>query len=482
MSTLPLFERDDRSGGSEQPVLRVAQLNRMVRQTLEDRWPNVWVEGELSDVMRAGSGHVYFTLNDETEPAQLRGVMFRSDARRAKAKLENGARVKLRGSLSLFEARGGFQLIARIALPYGLGELHAQFEAVRRKLEAEGLLEDARKRPLPSLPRVLGVVTSEQGAALHDIIRVAQERCPVRIVLAPCLVQGADAPRSIARAIKAVGRVPGLDLVIAGRGGGSAEDLAAWNDERVARAIVACPVPVVSAVGHEVDVSIADLVADLRAATPSNAAELAVPQREVLWERLSTAERRLERALEMRLARERLRMDRIAHRLSEPRTLLGQARSRLDSAQIRGEALVRERVRAGRRLHDGLLKRLSRQDPRLRLAQRTAQLAELRARLTASGPPLIGRRRARLGQQAARLDALSPLSVLGRGYAIALSERTGKALVSAGDAAPGDLVHLRLHEGQLTTRVQAAGPTESTDSMEPAQPTESTERDIEQES
>ena len=461
MSTLPLFERDDERGGGKPRVLRVAQLNRMVRQTLEDRWPNVWVEGELSDVSRAASGHVYFTLNDESEPAQVRAVMFRSDARRAKARLENGARVKLRGSLSLFEPRGGYQLIARVALPYGLGELHAQFEAVRAKLEAEGLLDEARKRPLPSLPRVLGVVTSKDGAALHDIIRVSQERCPVRIVVAPCWVQGSDAPRSIGAALRAIQILPELDVVIAGRGGGSAEDLAAWNDERVARAIAACRVPVVSAVGHEVDVSIADLVAAVRASTPRNAAELAVPDREALLSRLDSGARQLQRALEVRVARERLRLDRMVRHLSEPRTLLGQARTRLQTAHARGEASVRARLGGAHSRHDALAERLQRQDPRLRLSQRSAQLAELRARLRSQGGPLVNRRRARLAERVARLDALSPLSVLARGYAIALSERTGKALLSASDATAGERLRLRLHDGELQTRVEPDGDDEA---------------------
>jgi len=176
MSTLPLFGRGGRNGDSEQRVYRVGQINRLVRLSLEERWADAWIEGELSDVSSAASGHVYFTLNDELEQAQLRCVMFRSDARRSRARLEDGARVKLRGTLTLFEARGGFQMIARIALPQGLGELAAQLETLRRKLEAEGLLAEQRKRRLPRLPRVLGVVTSEYGAALQDIVRVAGER------------------------------------------------------------------------------------------------------------------------------------------------------------------------------------------------------------------------------------------------------------------------------------------------------------------
>jgi exodeoxyribonuclease VII large subunit len=455
MSTLPLFGRGEGPGGDSGPrVYRVGQLNRVARLLLEDRLGDVWVEGELSDVTLAGSGHVYFSLNDEQEQAQVRGVMFRTDARRAKAKLENGARVKLRGSLSLFEPRGAFQLIARLALPSGLGELHAQFETLRKKLEAEGLLDPSRKRALPKLPRVLGVVTSEQGAALHDIVRVASQRCPLRIVVSPCLVQGGNAPRSIEVALDRLARLPRLDAVIVGRGGGAAEDLLAFNDERVARAIARCPVPVVSAVGHEVDVTIADLVADVRASTPSNAAELCVPDRRALLGELQSHRRALERAMEVRVQRGRLRVERAERRLLDPRGLLGRSRARVQDARRRLAVAIRARSRVERKRLSASLERISRRDPRLLCAEDLARLQELRGRLRAVARVLFGRQRAQLSQQAARLHALSPLSVLGRGYAIALHERSGRALLRAGDARAGDVVRLRLHVGELRTRVQ----------------------------
>jgi exodeoxyribonuclease VII large subunit len=454
MSTLPLFDRDGRGGGPEERVYRVGQLNRLVRLLLEEKFAEVWVQGELSDVNHAGSGHVYFTLNDERESAQVRCVMFRSDARRAKAKLQDGARVRLRGTLSLFEPRGGYQLIARIALPDGLGELHAQFEAVRKKLEAQGLFAQERKRKLPKLPRVLGVVTSESGAALHDIVRVARGRCAVRIVVSPCLVQGPNAPRSIEVALKDLQRLRELDVVIVGRGGGSAEDLFAFNDERVARAIAGCRVPVVSAVGHEVDVTIADLVADVRAATPSNAAELCVPDRRALLGELAAHRRALERALEVRVARARLRLDRGQRRLRDPRARLRDGRAELENARAAMLAALRAQLRGERRGLAHVLERLARRDPRLHCAHDRARLHELRGRLRAQGGQLGARARARLGEQTARLHALSPLAVLSRGYAIALHERSGRALLRADDARAGDALQLRLSEGQLRVRVE----------------------------
>jgi exodeoxyribonuclease VII large subunit len=459
MSTLPLFDRSKLGGGSgkgedDTRVYRVAQLNRAVRGLLEQRWANVWVAGEISDLTLASSGHAYFTLNDEQEPAQLRVVLFKTDARRSKAKLENGARVRLQGQLSLFTPRGGYQLIARIALPEGLGEIYANFERTRQRLEDAGLLAADRKRPLPHLPRVLGVVTSRSGAALHDIIRVAHTRCPVRIVIAPCVVQGAEAPASIVRAIQSIQRLPALDVVIIGRGGGASEDLVAFNDERVARAIASCRVPTISAVGHEVDVSIADLVADVRAATPSNAAELAVPDRRALSAELRGAERGLARAAEVRLGRARLKLERLVQHLRDPRSALRVTRSRLDGSQRKLQAQNDRRMRDSRAMLRSLTERLARVDPRRRLVVQRQRLVRLQSALTNLGRPLYLARQNELMRLAGRLDALSPLGSLARGYAIVLPERTGKALLRTDDVSPGDMLQVRLHEGTLRARVE----------------------------
>jgi len=466
MSTLPLFgDRDPPSrkgskpkggggGGDDTKVYRVSQLNRAVRILLEQRWTDVWVAGEVSDFSLAASGHVYFTLNDEDEPAQLRVVMFKSDVRRSKARLDNGARVKIHGQLSLFAPRGTYQLIGRLAVPEGLGELHAQFERTRQKLEAEGLLAPERKRALPHLPRVLGVVTSLEGAALHDIVRVAHDRSPVRIVISPCTVQGNDAPRAIVQALARIQRLRELDAVIVGRGGGAAEDLVAFNDERVARAIAQCRVPVISAVGHEVDVTIADLAADVRAATPSNAAELAVPDQRALLTELTNAQRRLERAAEIWLGRARLRLTRISQRLRDPRQLLHAARTRLLSREQRMQSLVRTRVRTQHARLAQLNERLARTDPRARLSAQRQKLNQLHARLLGLGHALCHPERQKLARLAGQLTALSPLASLSRGYAIVLHEDTGRALLRAHDARPGDALHIRLHDGTLRARVE----------------------------
>jgi exodeoxyribonuclease VII large subunit len=459
----------------EDQTLSVAALNRAVRLGLEHDWGDVLVVGEISDLTRAASGHVYFSLNDENESAQVRVVMFKSDVRRTRAKLETGARICVRGGLTLYEARGTFQMLARAAFPAGEGDLAAQFRRLVEKLAAEGLTDPARKRPLPLLPRCIGLVTSEHGAALHDVIRVAQARCPVRIVLSPCSVQGDSAPRSIVVALAAVQRVPELDVVIIARGGGSAEDLWAFNDESVARAIAACRVPVVSGIGHEIDTSIADLVADVRAATPSNAAELVVPQQRSLHERLGIGVRALARALETRLGRERLALSRAARRVRDPRAQLARNRALLHTSERRLGRAFQSALSRLRLELDARERRLALLSPQARLSAQQLLLSRLTGRLAASRGRWLSPRKIRLdmlarrsesaarrqldawreqlARQAIRVDAMSPLRVLGRGYAIAFIERTGKALLRAQDVTKGDTLRLRLHEGDVRADV-----------------------------
>ena len=451
---MPLFERlqgQDHDG--EERVFRVAEVNRAVRLTLEDNWANVLIEGELSDVRRA-KGHVYFTLNDEDDPAQLRGVMFASDVRRTKAPLQDGARVRFRGKLSLYTARGQFQLIARSAKVAGEGDLAAQFRKLRAKLEAEGLLDPERRRALPKLPRVVGVVTSRTGAALHDIIRVASERCPVQILVADCRVQGEDAPGSILSALDLIQRVDDLDVVIVSRGGGSAEDLWAFNDEAVARAIAGCRVPVVSGVGHEVDVTIADLVADVRAATPSNAAEIVVPERDTLLREVQSLERRLSQALDNRVGGLRLRLERLLRPLYSARRVIAPVHEQLADLHQR---LMRQDPRSVLRRDQRQLAALTsklRDAGRLPVRRRRERLVALRFSLLGRGRPLVREARATYAELCAQLDALSPLRVLERGYAIALHESTGRAVTSRSDVKDGDRLRVRVSDGEFGAKVE----------------------------
>lgn len=437
----------------EEQVLTVAALNRAVRYGLESEWGDVLVVGEISDFTRSHAGHIYFTLNDEREQAQLRMVMFGSDARRTRATMEDGARVRIRGRLTLYEPRGTFQMIARSAAPAGEGDLLLQFRKLLAKLEAEGLTAPERKRPLPRLPRCVGIVTSEHGAAIHDIIRVANQRCPVRIVLAPCVVQGAEAPASIVRALRALQNVPDLEVVIVARGGGSAEDLWAFNDERVARAIVACRVPVVTGVGHEVDVTISDLVADVRAATPSQAAELTVPAREALEDQLDTWTRRLSRALETRIDRSRLTLSRHAAKLRDPRHALAGARTPLQTLHHALQRAMAARLLTLRVQIEERTRSLAQHDPRARLSTQKAALVRAKTRLELSKSTFLTPKRHALLSAMGRLDALSPLAVLQRGYAIAFDADSGRAVRTASEAPPGTDLRIRLHEGEIRAKV-----------------------------
>lgn len=451
-------------------VYRVGELNRRVRLRVE-RWGEVWVEGEISEVSSAVSGHVYFTLDDGAEPAQLRVVMFRGDARVSRAKLAKGHRIRIAGRFSLYEPRGAFQMIARLALPVGDGEKRAELERLKRALAKEGLFAPERKRALPTFPSLVGVVTSRRGAALHDIISVCDGRAPARLLLAHCQVQGAEAPASIEDALRRLGRVPGLAVIILARGGGAAEDLSAFNTERVARAVAGCPVPVVTGIGHEIDDTLADLAADVRAATPSNAAERVIPVQDALIAALAEQERRLARTLEVDLGRRRLRLERVQRRLGDPRRASAPLRQKLN-------ALLRRAERAGPRLVPEarsrlvrLRERLVRLDPRARLSADARRLSELATRLRASTPAhrpalaaeqerLVGALKAQLAATrtrfqllVARLEALSPLSVLARGYAIVFSQQSGRALTRAAAVSAGDRLRIRLHEGSLEAMV-----------------------------
>jgi exodeoxyribonuclease VII large subunit len=395
-------------------VLSVSELLAGLRGLLEQRVGRVWVAGEVSNLHRAASGHYYFTLKDAG--AQLRAAMFRSAARRLVFEPEEGLEVLVFGEPSVYEARGDLQLLVRHLEPRGRGALQLAFEQLRARLAGEGLFDAAHKRPLPRVPRCVGVVTSARGAAIHDVIEVSGRRFPgLPLLLAATRVQGDGAEAEIAAALEALGSVAEVDVILLVRGGGSLEDLQPYNTERVARALRACPVPVVTGVGHEVDVTIADLAADLRAPTPSAAAALAVPERAALVAQLERAAARLGRA---------------ALRACER---LGDRHSRAHEA-LRAHA-PSERVRARR--------------ARLAAAERALEVAARRA---------AERLRSRLQGAAARLHALSPLAVLGRGYAIAERRDTGAVVRRASELRPGDALRIRLGEGELEAAVTATAP------------------------
>ncbi len=433
-------------------VFTVSELLAGLSGLLDDQVGRVWTSGEISNLHRARSGHSYFSLKDEQ--GQIRCALFRSAGTRVPFELEDGLEVEVYAEVSIYAARGDLQLIVRAIEPRGTGALQLAFEQLRRRLEAEGLFDPARKRTPPPLPRRIGLVTSPTSAAIRDVLEVTARRLPgVPILVSPTQVQGATAAAEVAAAIEAIG-AQDVDVVLVVRGGGSLEDLQAFNTEAVARAIAACPHPVISGVGHEVDVTIADLVADVRAPTPSAAAELVVPHRDELRSDVERAAHRLALAMSSQAERLQARLHREADALRalSPAARIATWRARLNAA-VRALPIATARVpaEAGERLS------------RARLALGHALAAHprrARARLEVAAHALVPagqrapeRAQARLGSLSARLDALSPLAVLGRGFAVARRARDGRILRRAADVAPGDDVRLQLGEGALRASV-----------------------------
>ena len=459
-------------------VLTVAELTARIRLRLESAYPTVWVEGELSNCRRWRTGHLYFTLKGGA--AQIRGVMFRSAFRYLRFEPADGLRVVARGRISVYEPKGEYQLVAEHLEPFGLGARQLAFDQLRRRLEQEGLFDDARKRPLPTLPRKIGVVTSLDGAALRDVLNVLGRRFPnAHLVIGPTRVQGEGAARDVGGALARIARVPGVDVVILTRGGGSLEDLWEFNDERLARTIAALEVPVISAVGHQTDYTISDFVADLRAPTPSAAAELVVAQKTELAARLERAAGRLDAAVRAALQRRRASVAALRHRpgLASFPTRLALRGRRVDELTRRLPARARAGLARHARRHAALRARLEALDAGPRLARVRARLAVAGERLAraATDGQAVRRRRAaaggerlaramrdrcaaarqRLEAAAAKLDSLSPLAVLARGYAVCWNGDRTAVVRRSSEVAVGDPVRVTLHDGALRCDVTA---------------------------
>lgn len=441
--------------GDAARTYRVSELVRLAGRAIEARFGEVWVEGEISNLRQPGE-HAYFTLKDAE--GQLPAAMFRSALARLRFRLADGLKVRVRGRLSIYDVQGKLQLYAEAVEPAGLGALQLAIEQLKRKLQEEGLFAEERKRALPFLPRCIGVATSGTGAAVRDIIRVALRRGAVRLLVAPCLVQGDEAPADIVRALAALQQQPDVDLIVVGRGGGSVEDLMAFNDEQVARAIAASRVPVISAVGHEIDWTIADLVADKRAATPSQAAELAVPVHDELHGALRDLRQRLDRAARRTVLDARSELDDETAALREAMQELVEVRWRvLDAMESRLQSLhPRARLAEDRARLDALRHRLER--PLLdRIAAGRGALAPLERRLHVAMHNDLTSARGELGTLGGKLDALSPLRVLERGYAVV--RRTGgaetKLVARAGELSPGERIRVRFAQGAAEATVDA---------------------------
>lgn len=439
----------------EPVVFTVGALSRRVQHAFDSEFVDpIWVEGEVSAVKNAPSGHVYLTLKDPDVDACLDVVAYRSSVTpRNRALLRDGQAVRLRGRFAFYASRGRTQFLVDRVEPTGKGALLLALERLKEKLAAEGLFDARRKRPLPDSPRIVGVVTSRSGAVLHDIHKVAFRRGGAHLLLAPALVQGPSAPDELRRALSRLSRVRGVDVIVLARGGGSAEDLAAFNDEALVRAVAACPVPVVSAVGHETDVTLCDFAADVRAATPSQAAELVVP--DSLAQRAALAERqaRLHRALSMRLDRSRLELGRVERRLGDPRLLLARAQQRKDELEARNVSALQRRLRSAREGLDGRARALAAAHPRTVLARSRDALAQQQGRLLRSMERRVAEQKRVFGNRIGRLSALSPLAVLSRGYSIA-TDAEGHALRSAAAVRAGDAIAVRLAQGSIRAEVR----------------------------
>lgn len=438
----------------ERDIYSVSRLVRETRAVLEGSFPLLWVSGEISNLAQPASGHIYFSLKDEA--AQVRCAMFRMKRQLLRFRPQNGQQVLLRARVSLYEARGEFQLIAEQMEPAGEGALRLAFEQLKAKLAAEGLFDTDRKRPLPQVPKQLGLITSPSGAAIRDLLSVLRRRFPaLPVVIYPVQVQGAEAPGQIVRMLQLANRRRDCDVLILSRGGGSLEDLQAFNDEVVARAIHASQIPVVSGVGHEIDFTIADFVADRRAPTPSAAAELVAPDQQAWRRQLTLLSQRLQHHQSRKLMLLRERIGGLEKRLHKqhPSQRLQQRAQRLDELNRRlRQALHLRQVKDSRRLEQ-LQNRLLAQSPMRRLERFTLTHGQLAARLRLAIARRLERERGRLGQLARDLHTLSPLNTLGRGYAIVSRTRDERIVRSSDEVERGERVRARLSQGRIVCEV-----------------------------
>ena len=439
---------------ADEPILSVTELNREARLLLEGALPMVWVEGEISGFLHHRSGHMYFTLKDSE--AQVRCAMFRGDNRRLDFAPEDGLQVLIQARVTVYEPRGSFQLVAQHMEPAGEGLLRRRFEALRAQLAAEGLFDEEHKQPLPTLPRRIGIVTSPSGAAVQDILKVLGQRFPaVPVLVYPAQVQGERAAPDIVSALQLAEAQGHCDLLIVGRGGGSLEDLWAFNEEPVVRAIFACPIPVISAVGHESDVTLADFVADLRAATPSAAAEKAVPDARVWLDQVDGAQQRLAAAQRRQLQRRGEQFAGLRGRLMRvhPAAVLQQHAQRLDELTFRIRRAGAVRLEREKLRWQHAVTRLLRATPLAGIRDSRHRLETVDARLAAAIQARIETGRRRAAVLAAELQGVSPLATLERGYAL-VTDSDGKLIRDSSQLRTGDEVQTRLASGSFTAEVR----------------------------
>jgi exodeoxyribonuclease VII large subunit len=440
---------------AKRETLTISQLNRQAKRLLEGTFASVWIEGELSNFSKPSSGHWYFTLKDSA--AQVRCAMFRTQNARLRFQPEAGQQVVIRAKLSLYEARGDYQLIAEYMEPTGDGALARDFEALKAKLQVEGLFEASLKRSLPSLPRHIAVVTSATGAAIHDILSVLARRfAQTQVTIVPTVVQGQSAGAQISAAIALANRAAddyGFDVLLVSRGGGSIEDLWAFNEEIVARAIVASELPVVSAVGHEVDFTIADFVADVRAPTPSAAAELLSPDADELAATLAGFEQQLLRSITQRISGGKTQVQSLRSQLRHPGSRLREQAQRLDELEIRLTLARANRARLSDHRLVLLAARLRQQNPGKDIGQKKINAAELVRRLQQQMLQQLAQQKSRLANSVQLLNAVSPLATLDRGYAI-VSDNKQRVVSAVDQISPGQSLFTRLANGTVESTVE----------------------------
>ncbi len=441
----------------EPKPLSVSQLNSLAKAALEGAMPQVWVQGEISNFAQPSSGHWYFSLKDAK--AQVRCALFRSRSllqQTASGRYvpKDGDQVLVQAAVSLYEGRGDYQLIVNQLLPAGQGLLQQQFDALKTRLQAEGVFEASRKKPLPAFPSAIGIISSPTGAAVRDIIAVLQKRYPqAHLILYPALVQGATAPESLCRALQLAIDRQEVDLIIIGRGGGSLEDLWAFNDETLVRALAACPLPTISAVGHEIDVTLCDFAADCRAPTPSAAAEMASPDAKALSLRVASVQRQLIARMQQRLQLSQRQWQLTHKRLQSPKAALSRYRQQLDYAELRLKSAWREQLQQSTQRLSHLQSRLDTHKPATQIALLRLRSDHLHKRLTQALRKQLDRHGYQIAAQAARLQTLSPLNTLQRGYAV-VKNVEGRLITQAADAgAKGAILQLRWQDGERSVEV-----------------------------
>ena len=425
---------------------------------LEQQMGQVWISGEISNFTQPASGHWYFTLKDDG--AQVRCAMFRNSNRRVTFRPQHGQQVLVRANITLYEPRGDYQIIVESMQPAGVGLLQQQFEQLKQKLSQEGLFDAKHKQALPSPAHQIGVITSKTGAALHDILHVLQRRDPsLPVVIYPTAVQGDDAPAQIVRAIELANQRAECDVLIVGRGGGSLEDLWSFNDERVARAIFASRIPIVSAVGHETDVTIADFIADLRAPTPSAAAEVVSRNQQELLRQIQGQQQRLEMAMDYFFAHLQQRFTRLHHRLQQqhPQLRLARQQTTLERLRQRLNNAIEARLRQGTQQHQRVTQRLNQQQPQGRIHRAQTRIQQLEYRLSQVITARLGGTKQRFGTAIAQLEAVSPLATLARGYSVTTAT-DGKVLKKTRQVKAGDMLATRVEDGVIESQVTGIQP------------------------